>query len=433
MLRLLFLCLLPTLLPQQAVAQTPELDRRITPVVEVVRKVGPAVVNISATHEVQIRDPFYAWLHGSSQSSRSLGSGVVIDPDGFVVTNAHVVQGAQWQVTVKLGQSGSTEAEIIWIDKGNDLALIKIKGDGPFPFVEMGTAEDIMIGETVLALGNPYGFDNSVSQGIVSATNRTLSTPTGASFVDFIQTDAALHPGNSGGPLANINGDLIGINTMVQSGTEAIGFAIPIDRVRKVLLERLTNYAVIRGVYLGARIAPDAEQRAAIQFVERNSPAHEAGLRKGDIISSLNGRPVTRVFDFNKRMLATQPGQSITLGITRDQQEPETLELQLGTYSQDPEEILWQRIGLQVTDRDRLNRQFKGVMVHRVQKGGPGDDIGLMRGDLLYRLDGVEISSYESFYYEVTESTEERLKLHVIRGREQYEGELYLRPLREAR
>ena len=412
--------------------QSEAFARRVTPVVEVVRRVGPAVVNIAATHDVQIRDPFYAWLQGGTQSSRSLGSGVVIDPDGYVVTNAHVVQGAEWQVTIKLGLSEPTGAEIIWIDKGNDLALLKIEGPGPFPFVEMGTSSDIMIGETVLALGNPYGFDNTVSQGIVSATNRTLSTPTGASFVDFIQTDAALHPGNSGGPLSNINGDLIGINTLVQSGTEAIGFAIPIDRVRKILLERLTNFAVIRGVYLGARVSADELGQAQVQYVERDSPADLAGLRPGDVIRSLDRRAVDGVFAFNKHMLDTQPGQTITLSLERASEEREQVELKLGTYSQNPEEILWQRLGLQVTDRDSFNRQFKGVMVLRVQKDGPADETGLVRGDVLYRLEDHEIESFESFYYAITESTEEWLKLDVIRGRGHYEGQIELRPLRES-
>jgi len=408
-----------------------EFDRRVTPVVEVVRKVGPAVVNIAATHDIPVRDPFYSWLYGSTQTSRSLGSGVVIDPDGYVVTNAHVVQGGDWQVNIKVGSSEPTGAEIIWIDKGNDLALLKIAGRGPFPHVELGTSSDIMIGETVLALGNPYGFDNTVSQGIVSATNRTLATPTGASFVDFIQTDAALHPGNSGGPLANINGDLIGINTLVQSGTEAIGFAIPIDRVRKILLERLSNFAVIRGVYLGARVSPGERDEARVHFVERGSPADLAGLRQGDVIRSLDDQAVDGVFDFNKRMLETAPGQTIALALERGPDRLEQVEVRLGVHSQNPEEILWQRLGMRVTDRDRLNRKFKGVMVLEVQPDGPADRIGLAARDFLYRLGGREIESFESFYYAVTESTEEWLQLDVIRGREQYQGEITLRALRE--
>lgn len=407
-------------------------DRRITPVVQVVQQVGPAVVNISSTRDTQLQDPLFRFFYGGNTRSQSLGSGVVIDPDGYVVTNAHVVRGANGEVTVRIGNSDATAAEIIWIDQSNDLALLKIRGPGPFPSAGLGTSDDIMMGETVLALGNPYGYDNTVSQGIVSATNRALRTPTGASFVDFIQTDAALHPGNSGGPLVNINGEVIGINTMIQTGTEAIGFAIPIDRVRKILLERLTNYAQIRGIYLGARIGTEDGRLATVRYVEPESPAQQAGIRVGDEIRALDGKPVGSVFDFNKRLLEARPGQRVQIEVDRPSGGRQ-IELVLGSYNRNPEDVLWQRLGLQVTDRDAYNRRFKGVMVVRVQQDGPAQETGLRRGDFLHAMDGKEIDSFESFYYAVTESTGEWLNLDVVRGREEYEGEIRPRPFRAER
>ncbi len=409
-------------------AQSEAQKRRVTPIVEVVQRVGPAVVNISATFEAQVRDPFFHAFFGGGQRSQSLGSGVVIDPRGYVVTNGHVIQSSDSDVTVRIGKSEPVAAEVIWMDRGNDLALLQIRGGGSFPSARLGTSSDVMIGETVIALGNPYGFDNTVSQGIVSATDRALNTPTGASFVDFIQTDAGLHPGNSGGPLVNINGEVIGINTLVQTGTEAIGFAIPVDRVKRVLLERLTNYAQIRGVYLGARLAPGPAEEALVRFVEKDSPAERAGLCPGDVIRTAGGEEVATLFAFNTRMLRTQPGQELRLEVERAGKHQE-LTATLEPFNTDAEDVLWQRLGLQVTDRDAYNRRYKGVHVLRVQPNGPAERTGLKRGDFIYRAAGVEIDSYESFYYTVTESTAETLAIDVIRGRERYEGEIRLRPL----
>lgn len=412
--------------------------RRVTPIVEVVRAVGPAVVNIRSTGVTEIRDPLFRFFYGPNQRTQSLGSGVLIDPDGYVVTNAHVVQNATQEVSVTLGDgSEPTAADVIWIDPGNDLALLKVRAGGPYPWVRLAAADDVMIGETVVALGNPYGFDNTVSSGIVSATNRALRTPAGLSFVDFIQTDAALHPGNSGGPLVNINGEVIGINTMVQSGTEAIGFAIPAERVQKILLERLTNYTQINGVYFGARVRPGPAAGARVHFVEEDSPAERAGIRPGDLVRAVGDRAVATAFDFNKSMLGTRPGEQIDLELLRDGRTVRC-QVRLETYSQNPQEILWQRLGLQVTDRDPYNRRFHGVLVREVRPGGPGAEIQLARGDLIQQVNGIPVDSYESFYYAVTESTEPVLAIDVQRydpeRRENllYEGKLTVLPLRGA-
>ena len=400
---------------------------RVTPIVEVVQRVGPAVVNIQGTGTREV-DPFFQmFTRQRTQTTQSLGSGVTIDPEGFVITNAHVVAQANQKVRVSFDGT-EAEADVVWIDQVNDLALLRIRGEGPFPYVELGTAEDVMIGETVVAIGNPYGHESTVSRGIVSATNRSLQTPVGTSFVDFIQTDAALHPGNSGGPLVNINGEVIGVNTLVQYGTEAIGFAIPAERVRKILLERLTNYTQINGVYLGARIRAGVGGEPRVFFVEPNSPAERRGIRPGDVVRRVQGRAVQDVFDFNKRMLRTAPGQTVSLELDRDG-ERQPIDVVLGTYSQNPEEILWRRLGLQVADRDAYNRRFQGVLVTRVQRGGPADDIDLQRGDLITRIDGVEVDSFENFYYAVTESTNAPLSVDVRRDRNRYEGEIRLRPL----
>lgn len=401
---------------------------RVTPIVEVVQQVGPAVVNIQSSGTREISDPFLRFFYGPK--TQSLGSGVVIDPEGFVVTNAHVVSQAHEEVRANFNGT-EAEADVIWIDQVNDLALLQIRGEGPFPYIPLGTAADVMIGETVVAIGNPYGHESTVSRGIVSATNRALITPAGTSFVDFIQTDAALHPGNSGGPLVNINGELIGVNTMVQYGTEAIGFAIPADRIRKILLERLTNYTQINGVYLGARVRPNPRGEALVHFVEPNSPAELRGLRPGDVIRRVGRRDVKDVFDFNKLMLRTSPGEEISLLIDRDG-ETERFDVELGTYSQNPEEILWKRLGLQVADRDAYNRRFQGVLVVRVQRGGPAESIGLRRGDLITKIEDVAIDSFENFYYAVTEATQDDLHVDVQRGKMQYEGEIRLRPLNNA-
>ncbi|MCZ7584559.1 MAG: trypsin-like peptidase domain-containing protein [Deltaproteobacteria bacterium] len=221
---------------------------RVTPVVEAVRSVGPAVVNIS-TEQVQrgdfpvFQDPryekffreFFEFYQQPSTRAKmeehTLGSGVVVDPEGYILTNEHVVLGSG-RLRATLSDGRSFEARVVGTEPAKDLAVLKIDGDAPFPAARLGRSKDLMIGETVIAIGSPFGLSNTETTGVVSAMERTIRTESGRVYVDFIQTDASINPGNSGGPLLNINGEVIAVNTAVYGQAQGIGFAVPIDSAK---------------------------------------------------------------------------------------------------------------------------------------------------------------------------------------------------------
>ncbi len=229
-------------------------DARRTPIVAAVEKSGPSVVNVSAEHVVQQRrnplDIFFGYdLRPRTSRSESLGSGVVIAP-GVVVTNDHVISGAS-RIFVTTSDGRELEAKLEGADADNDLAVLSVNAKGLVP-ATLGTSSDLMIGETVIAIGNPFGLSNTVTAGIVSAVHRTVQGESGRNYSDFLQTDAAINPGNSGGALVNVLGELIGINTAIVGGANTIGFAIPIDRVRRVA-DDLLNYKEVKTVWIGVR------------------------------------------------------------------------------------------------------------------------------------------------------------------------------------
>jgi len=231
---LLLTSLLTPFLNDRAAAQTPQSARR-TPLVSVVEKISPAVVNISAQSTVREADPFFGIFGlGTERQAQSLGSGFIVDRNGIVVTNAHVVEGAS-RVTVTLLDGRELEADLLGSDRDADIAVLKVKATN-LPALPLGRSSDLMIGETVIAIGNPFGLSNTVTTGVLSAVGRTVPSERGERlFTDFLQTDASINPGNSGGPLVNVGGDVIGINSAIISGATGIGFAIPADRVRRVV------------------------------------------------------------------------------------------------------------------------------------------------------------------------------------------------------
>ncbi|MDH3255349.1 MAG: trypsin-like peptidase domain-containing protein, partial [Acidobacteriota bacterium] len=207
---------------------------RRTPIVEIVEKVAPAVVNISAEAIVRAPDPFFGDFFAQRRRVESLGSGFVIEANGVVVTNAHVIEGSS-RVLVTTADGRELEAEVLGLDRDTDIAVLKVDARD-LASLELGNSSDLLVGETVVALGNPLGLSNSVTTGVLSARGRTVPAESGERlFTDFLQTDASINPGNSGGPLVNLDGDVIGINTAIIAGAEGIGFAIPADRARRVV------------------------------------------------------------------------------------------------------------------------------------------------------------------------------------------------------
>ncbi|WP_372682398.1 S1C family serine protease, partial [Desulfosarcina sp.] len=319
------------------------IDARENHVVIAVRKASPAVVNISSQYEIRknsnpfsgygmdpLLDKFFRDFFSPELERRekrtSLGSGVIIDGTrGLVLTNTHVVEKAT-TISVALNDQREFEAAIIGMDPESDLAVLKIQSNQELPAIQMGHSDDLMIGESVIAIGNPFGFSNTVTTGVISSVNRSIKTGERV-FHKFIQTDASINPGNSGGPLLNINGELIGINTAIYSQAQGIGFAIPINRAKRIISD-LINFGEVVQAWVGITVQPiDSELSTYLDIpsnvglmvtaVEPESPAAKAGMGDGDIILSVDGEKLTDMFAYQAKMNEVSADQTLSIEISR--------------------------------------------------------------------------------------------------------------------
>ena len=320
----------PALLQGPAVSSLAEPDER-SPVIEAVRRVGPAVVNIDTTAR-RYRFSFgdFWGFFGEPQAEEvpsGQGSGVIIDgAKGLVLTNHHVIQGAS-RITVTLPDKQAFEAEVLGSDPPSDLALLKIDGRN-LPQATLAAPDAPVIGSWVVAIGNPFGFKNTVTVGVVSATGRSLKSPGGTILQNMIQTDAAINPGNSGGPLCNLRGQVIGINTAIISEAQGIGFATPVSTVRWVVKE-IEQYGKVRrpwpGFYvrdlttrIAGRLGMPAAEGALIVRVEQPSPASRAGIEAGDVILEIDGQKILTADDVVGVFVQARVGQKMKLVLWRE-------------------------------------------------------------------------------------------------------------------
>lgn len=404
-----FFCVLFILLllaPFRATAYVDELRR--TPVVQAVKSVSPSVVSISAVRVIPpSRDPFTRLLEegflgrpSQGRKSGSLGSGVIINSQsGLILTNAHVIAGAS-DIVVRLADGRELAAEMIGSDPDFDLAVLGVKSKETLPVVKMGNSEEILIGETVIAIGNPYGFDHTVTTGVVSALKRTLNSERGR-FGSFIQTDAAINPGNSGGPLLNIHGELIGINTAIHAKGEGIGFAIPINKARAVVAE-LINAGHVAPVWLGIA-GHDLNQHTAHYFglpnthgmivteVFERTPASGAALRPGDVILSVNGMPIKDKDEYLNRLRNQTKSEFLHLGILRQktrlriQLRPAVMTAKMAA------ELMTRRWGFSLGK----NKTGRGALVSEVLPNSPAEKIRLLPGDIIHQIGNVRLRGKE--------------------------------------
>ncbi|WP_440996875.1 trypsin-like peptidase domain-containing protein [Arhodomonas sp. SL1] len=321
-------------------AQSGAVDRGMASYADAVNRAAPSVVNVYSTRSVETpRHPFFdnpelrrffgAPPPRQQRPERSLGSGVIVSPDGYVLTNAHVVEDAE-AIEVLLHDGRSAAAQLIGRDTETDLAVLRIDIDGELPHATFGDAASLRVGDVVLAVGNPFGVGQTVTQGIVSATGRDdLGL---ATFENFIQTDAAINPGNSGGALVNARGELVGINTAIYSrsgGSMGIGFAIPVSLARGVMRDLIEHGRAIRG-WIGVQVQPVTAPLAdglalpetggvLISGVLRDGPADRAGIRPGDVILAVDGEPVDEPAALLRRISRHEPGSEVEIeGIGRD-------------------------------------------------------------------------------------------------------------------
>lgn len=376
-------CTLPFALPFVLVAfaaplraQDVERPSRVTPTVLAAREASPAVVYIQTGGEKTVGKNIWGRL--ITQQFTGSGSGVVIHKEGFVITNYHVVKDAA-QINVSFDREHDEKAypaQLVSFVEEEDLALLKIEGEKDFPTIPVGTSSDLMLGETVIAIGNPYGQTHTVTQGIISGLHRNVQIP-GArlAFDDLIQTDTGINPGNSGGPLLNIYGELIGITSAMNVQAQNIGFAIPIDRVMQVYDEQLLALQSA-SAWLGFDVDPQ-DQHIQVRDIVPGSPAHVAGLRQGDCIVALGGQEVRSQDEYRLARIGLAPSRQVEVRVERD---GESRNVQLAPWDK-YEGLLYQHLGLRVRESDQW--QNSPVVVSDVRADGPAAKLGLRTGDIL--------------------------------------------------
>jgi serine protease Do len=404
----------------------------------IVKAYGPAVVNITVTgmkqddddgdggnahkgaQQMDPDDPMFQFFKRfgpnfpraphNPQLMRGEGSGFIVSSDGVILTNAHVVDGAT-EVNVKLTDKREFRAKVIGKDVRSDVAVLKIDAHN-LPVVRVGNPADMQVGEWVLAIGSPFGFENTATAGIISAKSRALP---GDSYVPFIQTDVAVNPGNSGGPLFNARGEVIGINSQIYSssgGYEGLSFAIPMDVVSKVKDQLLAHGKVVRG-RIGVTVQ-DVNQALADSFglkelqgalvssVDKDGPASKAGLQPGDVIVSINGAPVEASGDLSGHIADLTPGSHAKIDIVRNGK-PAKMEVQIGelkdtkTAAADGADISRGKLGLAVRPLDDQERRQVGsdggLLVEQV--AGPAARAGIQAGDVILSLNGNQVKTVE--------------------------------------
>jgi len=412
-----------------------EVSRR-SPVVIAVEKASPAVVSISSSQEVQRRanpfggNPFFEDFFRDffesvpeRRTERSLGSGVVIRPDGYILTNEHVVL-QSGKVQIQLSNERKLNARLVGADSDSDLAVLKVDDAKSLPYLPLGTSEDLLIGETVIAIGNPFGLSHTVTTGVVSAVNRSLNTGE-RTYYDFIQTDASINPGNSGGPLLNIKGELIGINTAIYGKAQGIGFAIPISRAKRIV-EELISHGAVEPPWIGIAtqtLTPELahhfsfqeKQGVLIRSVEPGSPAAAAGLQRGDVIVSLDGKPLQSSEEYLQRERGYSDGAKLRFRVSRDRQEKDVV-VTAGRFPQEKaDELAWKLLGLAVVETK------DGLEVKKVRPAGPAERIGFTRGDIILGVAGNQVKTLAEFRRKVIDARmSQGLLLSVGRGRSLY-------------
>jgi len=433
---------------------------------ELASHVSPAVVNISTTQEVksphgmpfpgapggpggggggggdeddQMQEffgPFERYFNNPRRpfKARSLGSGFIIDPKGFIITNNHVVENAD-EIVVKLLTGKEYKAKVVGRDAKTDIALIELKGAEDLPFVKLAGADSLKVGQWVVAIGNPFGLENTVTAGIVSALSRHINQ---GPYDNFIQTDAAINPGNSGGPLLNTQGEVVGINTAIFSrsgGNIGIGFAIPIALAHEIVPQLKDKGRVTRG-WLGVmiqKVTPDIAESlgledakgALVADVVKEGPAETSGLKQGDVIVEFDGKPVVDSSDLPLLVARTGIGKTVRLKALRDKEAKEFSvtvgELkddevaESGASSSDDLGLAVQTITPELSENLNLEKTLKGVVVTQVDPGGPAAEAGLRRGDVILEVNRKPVKNSAAYQKAVRETGKGKSLLFLVR------------------
>jgi serine protease Do len=435
---------------------------------DIAEQVMPAIVSVTATDIIKAdkrrrnfhnfgngdADPFEFFFgpdgprrkgtdEDEDQKQLSGGTGFIIEPEGYILTNNHVIEGAE-KVEVKVGDRDDYTAKIVGRDPATDLALLKIEGKGPFPTVRLGDSDKIRVGEWVMAIGDPLNFDKSVTVGVISGKGRNvgLSRAT-SSFESLLQTDAAINFGNSGGPLVNVSGEVVGINTAI-ARAQNIGFAVPVNMAKR-LLPQLKKGKVVRG-FLGVQVQSidkkwqetyglKSAEGALIESVEKGKPADKAGIKYEDVITRVDDVPVKTHRDLIDYVSGKAPGTKITLGFIRDGKEQTTV-VTLETRPEDGEKPAAEdddakagnkqkMLGLELDDLSPQARRAygldrdveKGVVVTHVKPVSPAADANLVEGDVILEVNGTPVASVDELQAQIRKAPKGKyIRFYVLRG-----------------
>jgi serine protease Do len=434
---------------------TADLGRAPFSFADLAEKLKPSVVNISTTKTVRssgLRSPFgqgspfdrnfggddfFERFFGDTPQrplkQKSLGSGFIISPDGYIFTNNHVVEQAD-KILVKLSDGKEYEAKVIGKDAKTDIALIKIKPNDSLPVAETGDSDKLRVGDWVMAIGNPFGLEQTVTAGIVSAKGRVIGA---GPYDNFIQTDASINPGNSGGPLFNMEGKVIGINTAIVAQGQGIGFAIPISMAKTILPDLKSKGKVTRG-WLGVSVQDISEEiaknmklkdrsGALISDVFKGDPADKAGLKAGDIVTEINGKPIKDMHELLLTIAGFRIGETIKVKINREGQEKiipitiaertEKSELASARQSGEAFGMAVQEITPEIAQHLGLSIK-KGIIVVDVQEGSVAEEVGIQPQDIILQVNKVKITTLKEYQKEIAKTGEKGgILLLIKRGK----------------
>jgi serine protease Do len=402
-------------------------ELRQTPIVKVVQRVGPSVVNIRGEKTI----PANTQTSSTDGMRRvnGMGTGVIVDARGYILTNYHVVDGVR-EIQVTLADEKRYVAKLVARDLETDLAVIKINPPGKLQVIPVGTSSDLMPGESVIAVGNAFGYEHTVTRGIVSALHRAVQINDAQFYDDLIQTDASINPGNSGGPLLNIDGEMIGINVAVRAGAQGIGFAIPVDKAMSAAASLLASYDVNKawhGVVPGPD-APASHSGMKVASVEKKSPAAESGLQAGDMVTAVGDTDVQRALDFRRAMLDRTAGDQVDLSVRRDGRSL-TVSLRLAetpAANRPASNPAWEILGLELKSLSQAEFRQKyhtpydgGLAVVDVRPNSPAYEQGVRAGDVLVGMHIWETVSLDNVAYILQRpdlGTINPIKFFIIRG-----------------
>jgi len=378
-----------------------------------VERARAAVVSIQSERTVRSTVSEEFGSPAPAPRSSGMGTGIVLDPRGYILTNYHVVEDVS-NIRVILADGTTYPAQLVARDRGNDLALLKIAVSRSLPTIPIGTSSDLMLGETVIAIGNAFGYEHSITVGVISALGRNVTLNRDIVYKNLIQTDASINPGNSGGPLLNIEGELIGVNVAIRAGAQGIAFALPVDQVLQAAADMFASLRT-PDTRLGITLRDcvdvsdphrPAQRWVVVERVEPDSPAARAGIQPGDVVLELSGWPIAHTLDWERALLEVQPGDSLQLRYRRgDQALTAKLPLQSNGQTASSAEWIWRVLGLRLAPAPveqvrRVQSSLRGgMLVLAVAPNSPADRAGIQVGDILVGLHIWETLSYDNIAY----------------------------------